>query len=57
MIEKAREKKRAELEEADRLAEEFRAYERSRLFDIPSTIEFKDKYGRTVKSRLNMLQY
>lgn len=55
MIEKAREKKRVELEEAEKLAEEFRAQELSRLFDNPSRVEFKDKYMRTIKVMLDMM--
>lgn len=57
MIEKAREKKRVELEEAEKLAEEFRAQELSRLFDNPSRVEFKDKYMRTIKVMLDMMQH
>lgn len=45
------------MKETERLAEEFKAQGRSRIFDNPSGVEFIDKHMRTIKSILDLLWY
>lgn len=55
-IEQDSERKQKELEEAERVAEEFRAQGKSIIFSDSSRVKFKNKTRRIIKVKLDHLQ-